>query len=399
MKEICLGVIGCGCRGQGLMKCVISKFDYAKIVSVCDLSLDRAEEAANYIEEEKGYKPAITTDYKQTVDNREVQAVVIISAWESHTDIAVYAMKAGKAIAMEVGGAYNIEDCWKLVNTYEETKTPFMFLENCCFGRREMMTLNMLEKGLLGEIVHCSGSYAHDLRDEISHGNERNHYRLRNYLNRNCENYPTHDLGPIAKILKINHGNKLLSLTSTASKSKGLKEYIKSGRAESGLSVDTDFMQGDIITTVIKTAHGETIVLTLDTTLPRYYSRGFTVRGTKGMYEEVTDSVFLDCKEDHALDLTWRENSIGNAANYEDEYDHPVWKEYIREGVQGTHDGMDYLEFKLFFDCLLNNKPMPIDVYDAATWMAITPLSEKSIACGSMPVEIPDFTRGKWVLK
>lgn len=399
MKEICLGIIGCGCRGQGLLKSVISKFNYARIASVCDLSLNRAEEAADYIKEEKGYKPAVTTDYKQTIDDPMVEAVIIISAWESHTDIAVYAMKSGKAIAMEVGGAYNIEDCWKLVNTYEKTKTPFMFLENCCFGRREMMALNMLEKGVLGEIVHCSGSYAHDLRDEISHGNERNHYRLRNYLNRNCENYPTHDLGPIAKILKINHGNKLLSLTSTASKSRGLKEYIKSGRAEAGLSVDTDFMQGDIITTVLKTAHGETIVLTLDTTLPRYYSRGFTIRGTKGMYEEITDSVFLDCEEDHALDLTWRENSIGNATDYEDEYDHPVWKEYIREGVQGTHDGMDYLEFKLFFDCLLNNKPMPIDVYDAATWMAITPLSEQSISCGSMPIEVPDFTRGKWILR
>ncbi len=156
-----------------------------------------------------------------------------------------------------------------------------MFLENCCFGRHEMMSLNMLEKGLFGEIVHCSGSYAHDLRDEISHGNGRNHYRLRNYLNRNCDNYPTHDLGSIAKILKINHGNRLLSLTSTASKSKCLKEYIDSGRAESVFSSDTDFMQGDIITTVLKTTHGETIVLTLDTTLPRYYSRGFTVRGTK----------------------------------------------------------------------------------------------------------------------
>ena len=156
--------------------------------------------------------------------------------------------------------------------------------------------------------------------------------------------------------------------------------------------------QGDIITTTIKCAGGQTNVLTLDTTLPRYYSRGFTVRGTKGMYEEVTDSVFLDREEDMALDFTWRKERNGNASDYEEEYDHPVWKEYLNEGVQGTHDGMDYLEFKLFFDCLLNNKPMPVDVYDAATWMAISPHSEQSITSGSAPVEIPDFTRGKWVL-
>ena len=329
MEKIRLGIIGLGCRGQSLLEDVIIKFDCAKVVSVCDHIIERAEKAASFVEEKTGERPVAVTDYKETVDDNNVDAVVIISAWESHTEIAVYTMKAGKPIAMEVGGAYAIEDCWKLVNTYEETKTPFMFLENCCFGRREMMTLNMFEKGLLGEIIHCSGCYAHDLRDEIAHGNERNHYRLRNYLNRNCENYPTHDLGPIAKVLKINHGNRLLSLTSTASKAKGLKEFIKSGRGETGLSADTDFMQGEIITTVLKTTHGETIVLTLDTTLPRYYSRGFTVRGTKGMYEEVTDSVFLDREEDMALDFTWRKERNGNASDYEEEYDHPVWKEYL----------------------------------------------------------------------
>ena len=140
-------------------------------------------------------------------------------------------------------------------------------------------------------------------------------------------------------------------------------------------------------------------MLTLDTTLPRYYSRGFTVRGTKGMYEEVTDSVFLDTPENREKDFTWRANCVGNAASYEEVYDHPVWKRYIEEGVQGSHDGMDWLEFQAFFHCLREGEPMPIDVYDAATWMAVTALSEQSICNGSAPVAMPDFTRGQWLME
>ena len=150
------------------------------------------------------------------------------------------------------------------------------------------------------------------------------------------------------------------------------------------------------MTTVIKCARGETIVLTLDTTLPRYYSRNFTVRGTKAMYEEVTDSVFQDRKEDKDHDFDWLKHCVGNAKNYEEEWDHPVWKKYIEDGVKGGHDGMDWLEFEIFFRCLREGTPMPVDVYDAASWMAVTALSEMSIAKGGAVVDIPDFTGGKW---
>jgi hypothetical protein len=272
-----------------------------------------------------------------------------------------------------------------------------MFLENCCFGRRELMVLNMVEKGLFGKVVHCSGGYHHDLREEIAFGRENRHYRLRNYLTRNCENYPTHELGPIAKVLGINKGNRMVSLTATASKAEGLHDYVLRKKPDDEFLCNAQVNQGDVVTTVIKCANGETIVLTLDTTLPRFYSRAFTVRGTRGMYEEATDSVFLDNGEDSKYDWSWRANKVGNAASYTDEYEHPIWKKYIEEGVQGGHDGMDYLEFKFFFDALRNDKPMPVDVYDAASWMVITTLSESSIANGSAPVEIPDFTEGKWL--
>lgn len=397
MDKINVGFIGLGARGMSLLKDVVLAIENVNVTAVCDVYCDRADKGADITENACGKRPARYIDYHDVIDDDNVNTIIIATAWESHVEIALYAMNAGKATAMEVGGAYDITQCWDLVNTYEKTKTPFMFLENCCFGKREMMMLSMVQQGVLGEIVHCSGGYCHDLRDEISFGKENRHYRLRNYLARNCENYPTHELGPIAKILDINHGNRMITLSSTASKSAGLHEYIKANKSDDKQLLNAKFAQGDIVTTVIKCARGETITLTLDTTLPRYYSRGFTVRGTKGMYEEATDSIFLDTPENKHHDFDWRKVCSGNAEKYEEEYQHPVWKNYIESGVQGSHDGMDWLEFSIFFDCLRNNTPMPVDIYDAANLMCISALSEYSVAHGGEIVQIPDFTRGKWL--
>lgn len=397
MKEIKIGYIGLGCRGQDLLEHVVLP-QGEQVTAVCDVYDDRAQKGAELVEKAGQARPKVCTDYKEVIGDENVNTIIIASAWESHVEIALAAMNAGKAAAMEVGGAYTVKQCWDLVETYERTGTPFMFLENCCYGRRELMILNMVQQGVFGEIVHCDGGYKHDLRNEIAFGRENRHYRLKNYLERNCENYPTHELGPIARVLNINHGNRMLTLTSMASKAAGLKEYIKNNKSADDILQNKTFAQGDIVTTVIKCANGETITLTLDTTLPRYYSRNFTVRGTKGMYEEVTDSILLDRKEDHENEWNWRGSCVGNAEQYQDQYEHPIWKRYIEEGIKGGHGGMDWLEFEAFFRALRDDAPMPIDVYDAAAWMSITALSEESIAKGGAVMSIPDFTSGKWHL-
>lgn len=395
VEEIKVGFIGLGCRGEDLLRRIVLA-QGELVAAVCDTYEDRAEEGAKAVEAAGQARPAVYLDYRDVIKDENVNTIIIATAWESHVEIALEAMYAGKAVAMEVGGAYDLQHCYDLVEAYEKTGAPFMFLENCCFGRREMMVLNMVKKGLFGEVVHCAGGYQHDLRYEISFGKENRHYRLRNYLSRNCDNYPTHDLGPIAKVLDINHGNRMLTLSSTASKAVGLRDYILENKPDDEFLRNRVFAQGDVVTTVIKCARGETIVLTLDTTLPRYYSRNFTVRGTKAMYEEATDSIFLDRKEDRKHDFDWLEHCAGNAKQYAQEYDHPLWKAYIEEGIKGGHDGMDWLEFEIFFRNLREGKPMPVDVYDAASWMAVTALSEMSVSRGGAVVEIPDFTGGKW---
>lgn len=395
MEEIRIGFAGIGKRGRELLKHVLLPQKEC-VAAVCDEYEDRAELGADLVCKGGQKRPKVYTDYRQMLADGEIHVVVIATAWESHVPIALAAMQKKIAVAMEVGGAYTLKQCYELVEVYEKTKTPFFFLENCCFGRREMMVQNMAGQGVLGEIVHVSGGYHHDLRKEIAYGREERHYRLRNYLARNCENYPTHELGPLAKVLKLNHGNRMMTLSSTASKAAGLVEYIRQNKPEDAYLKDCSFAQGDVVTTVIRCAGGETIVLTLDTTLPRYYSRGFTVRGTKGMYEEATDSIYLDRKEDQAHDFTWRRDCVGNAADYEDAYEHPVWKQYLAQGIRGSHDGMDWLEFQLFFEALRKGTPMMVDVYDAASWMAVTALSEMSVARGGAVVDVPDFTGGRW---
>ena len=394
MDKVRIGFVGRGPRGRGLLNDIVLQNPKAQVTAVCDVYSDRTAEGAKLVEEKSGVKPFASDDYRDIVTRDDVDAVVIASAWESHIPIAIAALEAGKKVGMEVGGAYTVEQCFELVKCVERTGVPLMLLENCCYGRRELMGRNMVELGVLGEIVHCAGGYMHDLREEVAFGKERRHYRLRNYINRNCENYPTHELGPIAKVLGINRGNRMVSLVSMASKARGLHEYIMQKKSDDAELVGTHFNQGDIVSTIIKCAGGETITLSLDTTLPRYYSRGFTVRGTKGMYEEATDSVFLDGGEHSGRRENW-----GNAEKYSEKYEHPIWKAYKESGVQGSHDGMDWLEFDRFFDAILEDKPFEIDVYDAAAWMCITALSEQSIALGGAPVAIPDFTNGMWTMR
>ena len=399
MKDfVRVAVIGLGQRGLWVTKESLLPNEKYRVTAVCDLYADRVEAAQKAVTD-KGYPaPFGTTDYREILTRDDVDAVLVMCSWETHVAVSVAALRAGKPVGMEVGGAYSVEECWDLVRAQEETGTPFMFLENCCYGRREMMVMNMQDLGLLGEIVHCSGSYEHDLRYEISHGKELRHYRLRNYINRNCENYPTHELGPIAQILRINRGNRMMYLTSTASSAKGLHTYVAEKKADDTELLNTVFRQGDVVTTVIKCAGGETIRLTLGTTLPRFYSRNFTVCGTRGMYEENSNSVYLDNEPaHHKVESRWVKEQSGNAEQYAEQYDHPVWKQFLNDGVRGGHGGMDWLVYSEFANCLLEGRPFPIDVYDAAAWMVITPLSEASIARGSAPVDIPDFTNGAWM--
>ena len=399
MKPIRVGVFGLGIRGNNLLKHILN-VEGVKVTALCDLYEERIERSLKQFTEKNIEPPVLCTDnYHELIACDEVDVVMIFAAWEAHIPTAIEAMRAGKPVGVEVAGAYSVDQCWDLVKTYEETKTPIMMLENCCYGRREMMLLNMIKQGFFGKLVQCDGSYCHDLREEIMGGNVNKHYRLRNYTGRNCENYPTHELGPLAQMLGINRGNRMVSLVSVATKAAGLKDYVQKHHKGDKDYEDLEFIQGDIVTTLIKCAHGEVIRLTLDTTLPRFGTRALSLHGTDGFFDALTKTVIRDGDFTEETEGDWMKENAGNEEKYLEQYEHPVWKKYLKEGVKEGHGGMDWLIISDFFNCLKEERPMPIDVYDMASWMSITPLSEKSIALGGTVVEIPDFTNGKWLAR
>ncbi len=399
-KKVKVGYIGLGRRGLGVLTRNVAKMKDVEVAMVCDLRDEKLEEARAVVLERSGYEPLVTKDYHEVLNNPDIDAVFIMIGWSGRPEMAIESMRAGKYTAVEVGCADTIEECYALVDAYEETGTPVMMMENCCYDRREMVAYNLVEQGLLGEIVHCTGAYMHNLNEceffKDIDGEGAMHYRLPLYQSRNRENYPTHALGPISKLLRLNRGNRMLSLVSVASKSRGIKSYAARHFGEDNKYALMDYKQGDIVDTLITCAGGETIHLTLDTTLPRsYYSRNFGIRGTEGFVDEARRVVWFEHMGGHSCIA---ESVVDNEEEMFKKYEHPLYKQYFEEGIEdeGSHSSMDWLVCRAFIESVQKGINTPIDAYDAALWLAIGPLSEKSISEGGTAVEVPDFTRGKW---
>ena len=379
MKDkIKIGYIGLGRRGYGMLKHCFCDMGDVEIKTISDLDPAAFERCLSLFAEKGLPAPACTTDYREILADPGIDAVVVMTGWNTHIPVAIDALKAGKYTAIEVGCAYDLSECFALLDAHEATGAPLMMLENCCYGRREMMALRMAKEGLFGEIVHCDGGYHHFLpREELFKKKpdgsiDTAHYRLSEYLNRNAEQYPTHELGPIAKVLDINRGNRFLTLASFASKAAGLETYMKNHVPADHPLTGARFKQGDIVNTILTCASGATVTLTLDTTLPRpFYSRNFTVRGTLGMCEESADrycTYYFEGME---------EGVFGNEAAMYEKYDHPLHREYMEMGARGGHGGMDWLVCRAFIESVKAGTDTPIDAYDTVTWLAVGPLSEQ----------------------
>lgn len=392
-KKTNFGVIGLGGRGQGNLREFLD-IRGVRVVAVCDKYEDRAMKGVDIVREETGETPDMYLDYKQLLKRDDIEAVLVFTTWITHARIAVDAMRAGKHVGIEVGGAASIEECWQMVRASEETGKFCMLLENCCYDRNEMALFHMVKQGMFGEIVHLEGGYRHDLRDEICNGRENRHGRLFNFQHRNGELYPTHQLGPICKLIGINRGNRMLTLCSMTSKSRGLNVWLRDNRGADYDITEYPFNQGDVTTTMIRCANGETITLHHDCSLPRPYSRDYMIEGTRGIFQENSHGgeYFLDTMGEKG-----KEPKFYPFADDREKYEHPLWDKYQVEGVHGGHGGMDFLVLSAFAESVMQGHNPPIDVYDTAAWMAVTVLSEQSAAMGGMPVPIPDFTNGMWI--
>lgn len=395
-RQVTMGVIGLGHRGYEQLKLLASMEDVV-IKAISDDYPDRVQRSLDYLKEKGLPLPETHTKAEEVVARKDIEAVVIMTDWENHIPLAIAAIKNGIKPAMEVGGSASVQECWDLVNASETYGVPVMMLENCCYGEIELTLLNMVRQGIFGELVHCRGAYEHDLRDEVGRGDIIRHYRQHHFFNRNAELYPTHELGPIARYLDLNYGNRMVTLSAFSSKAAGLSAWMKENRQDNPEIANHKVNQGDIVTTQILCANGETILLTHDCTLPRPYSRGGRVQGTKGIWMEDNRGIYIDGRS--PVNPNYWTHEWEQDKEYMEEYRPQLWKDYHEFGMRGGHGGMDYLVFRAFIEAIQQDTAFPIDVYDIASWRVITALSEQSIALGGQPVPVPDFTKGQWLTR
>jgi predicted dehydrogenase len=413
--KVRIGIIGAGLRSHEHMGNFLQRDD-VEITAIADPQQRSVDEALAVFKQYNRPQPAIykngNEDYKNLLKRDDVDAVVICSPWEWHSIQAIDAMNAGKIVGAEVCGAVKLQECWDVVNTSEKTKQPVMMLENVCYRRDVMAVLNMVRQGMFGELIHGQGGYEHDLRgvlfnDGVTAYNSgvdfgpkaysEAQWRTEHNLKRNGELYPTHGLGPIAVMMNINRGNRMTKLSSIATKAKGLQKYIaehpKGGPNHPNAKLK--YKCGDIVNTQIQCANGETILLTHDVSSPRPYNLGFRVQGTEGLWQDFGSGgkkqghIYFqkEMKHSHRWD---------NTEKWLTDYDHPLWKKYGEKAEGAGHGGMDFFVDHAFIECVKRGAEFPLDVYDYASWYAITPLSEKSIIEGGQLQNIPDFTRGKY---
>ena len=400
-RKVRLGFIGVGLRGTSHLELALARKD-VEVKAVCDIRKAATDNAVKLVTDAGQKKPAVylngEEDYRNLVTREDIDGVIISTPWVWHAPMAIAAMKAGKYAGVEVPAALTEEECWDLVHTSEETGMPCMILENVCYRRDVMAVYNMVRQGIFGELMHCHCGYQHDLRNiKFQPGAEFGEkgqgeavWRTEHSIKRNGDLYPTHGAGPVAKMLDINTGNRFVTLTSMATKSRGLHNYVLAQGGEDHPNAKIKFALGDIVTTMIKCANGETVLISHDTNLPRPYSLNFRVQGTNGLWMDDFDSIYLEgvSPEPHR----WE-----SFEKYQEQYDHPLWKKYESDSEGAGHGGMDFFVLHAFIESIKRKVPTPIDVYDAAAWSVLVPLSEQSVAQGGAPMAIPDFTGGRWV--
>ncbi|MGZ5424509.1 MAG: Gfo/Idh/MocA family protein, partial [Candidatus Aminicenantales bacterium] len=310
-----------------------------------------------------------------------------------HTPMAVTTMRNGKYAAVEVPAAMSFEECWDLVDTHEATGVPCMMLETWSFRQDNLALLNMVRKGLFGEIVHDQASHTHDCIDHWFFSPE-GHMRWggRYLIGHNRSQYPTHAVGPVWPWMDLGCGDYIDTAVTMANRQLGINDYFRHKFGVDHPYAKASFAQGDVVTTLIKTKKGNTIFVKYDMQLPRPYDNQWELQGTRGIYNEQRNALYL-------VDQSPAYHEWEPFPPYMEKHDHVWWRKMKTEAEAGGHGGTDYLELALFVEAVRKKTQTPIDVYDSVLMSSIIPLSEKSIAAGATPIECPDFTRGKWKTK
>lgn len=405
METVRVGFIGLGMRGPG----AVQRFTHipgTEIVALCDIHADRVEKTQLILEEAglpraAEYSGSVDA-WKELCERDDIDLIYVVTDWKSHAEMMVYAMEQGKHVACEVPAAMTLEEIWDIVDAAERTQKHAMMLENCVYDYFELTTLNMVQQGVLGEVLHTEGAYIHDLSDfwEFYEGD----WRLQYNKEFRGDVYATHGVGPAAQALDIHRGDKMNTLVAMDTKPANIPEYLIEKRGVDAESA-YDFANGQHTMTMIRTENEKTIHIQHDVASPRPYTRMYQVSGTRGFANKYPNQGYAlqgdMLGEDIAPDLenlnahNWVSPEVRSALM--EKYKHPIHQELEEKAREvGGHGGMDFImDYRLIY-CLRNGLPLDMDVYDLAEWCSLAELSRISIENNSAPVEVPDFTRGYW---
>jgi len=384
-----IAIIGVGGRGTSLLENLIAAD--AQVVAICDVVQEKADHAAGLVEKDGRKRPDLYTagphDFETMLERSDIDLVIAATPWTWHAPMALFAMNHGKDVAIEVPGVITLEDCWNIVNTSESTRKHCIMLENCCYGYNETLILRMTHQGRFGDLLYGEGAYRHDLREELFSNKGEGLWRRDEHTKRNGNLYPTHGLGPVANYMGINRGDRFGYLVSMSSPERGFDAYRKDHLQPNDPRMAERYVCGDMNTSLIKTSNGLTITVKHCVSLPNPYSRINAIAGTKGIFEDYPPRIYFDGDKDEAY---------GSLDQYK-EYAHPLWQRMGEVAKKaGGHGGMDYLMLYRLLQCVREGLPPDMDVYDAAAWSSVGPLSVSSVARDSARIDFPDFTRGGW---
>jgi hypothetical protein len=378
------------------------KLDFVDIVAVCELRADRAEAAVKACEQAHRDRPEVYVGdehlWEKMLERDDIDAVYIATPWNWHVPMALRTMERGKHAFIEVAAALTIEECWRLVDASERLQKHCVMLENCCYGENELFVLNLAREGVFGELSHAECAYLHDLREVLftlgSEGDWRRDYH-RQY---NGNLYPTHGLGPVAQYLGVGRGDQFKFLVSMSSREKSLTKYRDEHQPNGGRHAAEKYVCGDMNTSLIKTERGRTIMVQHDVVMPRPYSRINALCGTEATFFDYPARLAVDKPKQYGLEASSSESWLNDSdlAKMRAKFTHPLWRKLEKLAEGGGHGGMDFVMTWRLLNCLRTGQTPDSVVYDAAAWSSIIELSVKSVAGGSLPVTVPDFTRGLW---
>lgn len=391
IDDVRIAFVGTGGMGTAHVR-NLARIDGCRVTAIADVDADNAAAAAAVVTDAGHAAPTLYTrgemDFLRLCETEDVDLVYTATPWRWHVPVCLAAMENGKHAACEVPIAVTLEECWQLVEAAEKHRRHCIMMENVCYGRMEMMVLNLVRQGLLGDLLHAECGYLHDLRGIKFADDGEGMWRRAHSMLRDGNLYPTHGLGPVAQCMNINRGDRFDYLVSMSSPSQGLQDYAQANFPAGDPRRDETFALGDVNTSLIKTAQGRSIKVVHDTNLPRPYSRINMLQGSAGIFSGYPNRVHI---EGRSPAHQWED-----AETYLDEFEHPLWRQLREESEGAGHGGMDFVEDWRLIHCLRAGIPYDIDVYDSVAWSAISECSERSVAAGSAPVPIPDFTRGRW---